>query len=249
MEDELLLKRLADLANIAYQRDIPQFSDFLTLNELSIYHRYVKDYTFIKNVVVGGIDGAERCMIGFIPEMFIETYETPITVLSIKPLNQKFSSELTHRDFLGSILNLGIERTKLGDILVEDNSALVFCANSMADYIITNLTRVKNTPVLVSIFENEVATVEAKYEEIIGSISSLRLDCVLSLAFNKARSKVVAYIEEGKVFVNGRIITTNSYNIKEQDVISVRGLGKLKYINTSSVTKKGRFYVKLHKYI
>ena len=75
------------------------------------------------------------------------------------------------------------------------------------------------------------------------------MDAVIALGFNSSRSHIISYIEEGKVAVNGRIITSNAYSIKENDVISVRGLGKIRYINTISETKKGRIFVLIHKYI
>ncbi len=248
MED-ILKKRLADLADFAYHRDIPQYSDFLNLNEQNIYYRYIKDYTYISNVVSGGYEEAERKLIAFVPDTFKENVSLPITVLKISPLNAKFSADLNHRDFLGSILNLGIDRGRIGDILVDNNCAYVFVMDNMADYIVNNLFKVKNTTVKIEKVDFDGKNFQCRYEEINGSIASLRLDCILSLVFNKSRGNVIPLINDGKVFVNGRIITTNSYNIKENDVISVRGLGKFKYINAGSITKKGRIYVKLHKYI
>ena len=86
-------------------------------------------------------------------------------------------------------------------------------------------------------------------KEVRGTVSSLRLDSLLSLAFSASRSKLVAYIENGKVFVNGKLITSNGYQIKEDDIISVRGLGRFQFKETLSQTKKGRYYVTLHLYI
>ena len=80
-------------------------------------------------------------------------------------------------------------------------------------------------------------------------MASLRLDAVISLAFNESRSHSVKYIEEGLVFVNGRLITTNAYNLKEGEIISVRGRGRFKYICTRSETKKGRYMVVLNLYV
>lgn len=88
-----------------------------------------------------------------------------------------------------------------------------------------------------------------KLKEINGTVSSLRLDSLLALAFSSSRSKLVAFIEGGKVFVNGKLITSNGYQIKENDIISVRGLGRFCYRETLSQTKKGRYYVTIELYI
>ena len=87
------------------------------------------------------------------------------------------------------------------------------------------------------------------YEEIRGTVASVRLDSVIALGFNSSRNHIISYIEEGKVAVNGRIITSNAYSIKDNDIISVRGLGKIRYVNTLSETRKGRILILIHKFI
>ena len=170
-------------------------------------------------------------------------------MLKIAPLQKKFSEKLSHRDYLGSILNLGIERCKLGDILVEEDYALVFVHNSMEQFLMEELTRIRHTSVMVSVEELQDVSYKPTVKEISGTVSSLRLDSLLALAFSSSRSKLVAYIEAGKVFVNGKLITSNGYQMKENDIVSVRGLGRFQYIETLSQTKKGRYYVTIHLYI
>ena len=96
---------------------------------------------------------------------------------------------------------------------------------------------------------NEEFNYEPAYEVIKGSVASLRLDAVIALGFNGSRSHIASYIIDGKVSVNGRIITSNAYNLKAGDIISVRGLGKIRYIETFSETKKGRIMITINKYI
>ena len=84
--------------------------------------------------------------------------------------------------------------------------------------------------------------------EIKGNVSSIRLDSVLSSAFPMSRGKLVGYIEGGKVFVNGKMITSNGYRLKENDIISVRGMGRIQYDSVISETKKGRYFIRLYKY-
>lgn len=246
-ESELLLsKRFLELGNMAYQRGIPLFSDFLNLNEQNILNQVLVKMPPICVKTVGGYNLAERKIAAFYPDENFEGF-TPIVCLAIKPLNKKFSEELIHRDYLGVLVNLGIDRTVLGDIIVGEECAYVFCHEKISNFIISELNRIKHTAVMAEISQfDEAASI--KTTEITGSVSSLRIDSVLSLVTNMSRSKAINYIEEAKVFVNGKLITTNSYNLKENDIISVRGIGKFQYKEISGVSKKGRSFVKILKY-
>ena len=162
-EEQLFERRLEDLAKTAYNRGIPTFSDFLSLNEQNIYHASRAEFSYIRSVLYGGYDLAERQMLGFLPDAL--SYDTdpsdaggyeaanpdsgvfPIQCLSIRPLNAKFSDKLTHRDYLGSLMNLGTERSQIGDIIVEEERALVMVHERMAPYLMQELTRVKHTSV------------------------------------------------------------------------------------------------------
>ncbi len=188
-------------------------------------------------------------MVAFLPDALCYEYEYPISILKISPLQKKFSEKLGHRDYLGSILNLGIERSKLGDILVEDEYAILFVQESLESFMIDELTRIRHTSVIVERMELQEFSYTPKVEEIKGSVSSVRLDSLLALAFHSSRSKLVAYIEGGKVFVNGKLVTSNGYQVKENDIISVRGLGRFRYKETSSQTKKGRCFVTVELYV
>lgn len=246
-EEELLLsKRFLELANMCYQRGIPFFSDFLTLNEQNVLNQVITKMPPICCKTIGGYNLAERKIAAFYPDESFMDF-SPIVCLKIEPLNKKFSQDLTHRDFLGALVNIGIERCVLGDLIVNESGAYCFCLEKMSDFIIQELSMVKHTGVMAGYCEFD-ETVCIRTEEITGSIASLRIDSILSLVMNLSRSKAIQYIEDAKVFVNGKLITTNSYNIKEDDYISVRGVGKFQYKSISNVTKKGRFYVTLLKY-
>lgn len=246
-DNELMLsKRFLELGNMAYQRGIPLFSDFLTLNEQNILNQVLLKMPPICVKAVGGYNLAERKIAAFYPDDNFFGY-SPIICLAIKPLNKKFAEELNHRDYLGALVNLGIDRAVLGDIILGENAAYVFCHEKISGFIISELSRIRHTAVMAEISEfNEETSI--KTEEITGSISSIRIDSILSLVTNMSRSKAITYIEEAKVFVNGKLITTNSYNLKENDIISVRGVGKFQYKEVSGISKKGRNFVKILKY-
>ena len=245
----MLQKRLIELSKIAYQRDIVTYSDFLNLNELNILHTTPKQEWFSCYETYGGYEYSERQMVAFLPDALCYEKKYPICTLKVEPLQRKFSEDLSHRDYLGAILNLGIDRCKLGDILIEDNYAIIFVHQSLRNFIMEELCRIRHTSVCITEIDAEDVTYQPKTKEISGTVSSLRLDSLLSLAFSSSRSKLVAYIENGKVFVNGKLVTSNGYQIKEDDIISVRGLGRFQFKELVSETKKGRFYVKIHLYI
>ena len=135
------------------------------------------------------------------------------------------------------------------DILVEEHSAILFIHQSLENFITEELTRIKHTSVMATIEDMQSFHYEPKTKEIKGSVSSLRLDSLLALAFSSSRSKLVAFIEGGKVYVNGKLITSNGYQVKENDIVSVRGLGRFRYLETMSQTKKGRYYVTLELFV
>ena len=248
-EELMLQKRLLELSKTAYQRGIVTYSDFLNLNELNILHTIPKNELFSQFETFGGYSDAERQMVSFLPDAFYYSNNYPITILKIEPLQKKFSEDLSHRDYLGAILNLGIERCKIGDILIMEKCAYLFVHKTMADFVMQDLTRIKHTCVKISLVEEQEFYYTPDLQEIKGSVASVRLDSLLSLVFPASRSKLVTLIEAGKVFVNGKLITTNSYHLKEGEIVSVRGMGRFKYNETLSQTKKGRYYVSVSKYI
>lgn len=258
-ELENLEKRLSELSRTAYQRDIITYSDFLNLSEQNILHTLPKDRTFTSIMSFGGYEMAERQMAAFIPDALYLCYgkeefseeeiSYPFRALEIAPLNQRFSEDLTHRDYLGAILNLGIERSRTGDILLKDKKAIVFAHNDVADYICSELNRVRHTSVKVTSVLFSDIDYTAKTEKICGTVASVRLDSLLSLAFSQSRNKLSGLIEGGKVYVNGRLIGSNSYQLHEEDVVSVRGMGKFRYDFAAGKTRKNRITVQISKYV
>ena len=114
---------------------------------------------------------------------------------------KKFSEELTHRDYLGALMNLGISRTKTGDIIVQDKQAYLIVSESIADYICENLTRIRHTSVMCRQIDWQEFDYKPQVKEVMGSIASVRLDAVIGLAFSQSRSKLTGYISEEKVQV------------------------------------------------
>lgn len=251
-EEQILRRRLLDLANTAYQRGIHLFSDFLNLNEQTIFMSMKSELPRMKYFSYGGFIDAERKILCFCGNEDLaeeDMIDYPIDCIKITPINQKFSDTLSHRDFLGALVHLGIDRSKLGDILIIENEGYVLCSKSIAPFIVDNLFKIKHTMISCELISIDSFEYTPKVKEITGTISSIRLDSILSVAFNRSRSSLTGLIEGGKVFVNSKEVTSNSYLLKDNDVVSVRGMGKFKFLGTSYQTKKGRLSVKIHLYI
>ena len=246
--EELFRKRVQDLCRMAYQRDIVTFTDFLDLNELHIIHNLDLKQWGVSLACFGGYEMSERQIAAFIPDALSYDWEFPVCCLKIQLQDRRFSQEPGHRDYLGALLNLGIERSMLGDILIDQDAAYVFCAERMAGFIREELTRVRNTPVVTSVLCGELPSITHKYKEITGTVASVRLDSIISTAFQTSRNGITSLIESGKVFVNGKLVTSNGSMLKENDIVSVRGMGKFQFEGVLSRTKKGRILVKINRY-
>ena len=188
-EELMLQKRLIELSKIAYQRGIVTYSDFLNLNELNILHTTPKQEFYSCYETFGGYEFSERQMVAFLPDALCYDKHYPITILKVEPVQPKFAEPLSHRDYLGAILNLGIERCKLGDILVEEQYAILFIHSSLKTFILEELRRIRHTNVQVSEIEDTCFSYQQKTKELKGTVSSLRLDCLLSLASRFIESK------------------------------------------------------------
>ena len=271
-KDEFFLKRIRELANLSWQRDIVTFSDFLNLNEQNIVSSLKHQFPQIVMETSGGYENAERQMVAFHPDALAFTWEYPIDCLRIEPKALKFSEELSHRDYLGALLNLGVDRSVIGDIVVQKKAAWFFCQNKMTEFFLENLCRVRHTNILISkilhvslillfllgflVKVSLITKVEDSdefprpvLESVSGTCASVRLDSLISLAFKTSRSSMVSYIEGGQVFVNGKLITSNGYEPKDGDIISVRGKGRFIFDGVSHQTKKGRCSVRIMRYV
>lgn len=248
-EEQILRKRCLDLARAAENKGICTYTDFLNLNEISIFFSIKNDIPNVNYDLFGGYTGAERKVLCFYGDDSVKAFSDYITCIRILPLNKKFSDDLNHRDFLGSLMNLGIDRSKVGDILVREKEGYVFCETTISQFIIDNLDKVKHTNIKCSIMDKDAPDIEPKFQEIKGSVSSARLDSIIALAFSSSRSSMLSLISGGKVYVDGKLVESNSYMLKEEETVSVRGFGKFIYKGMQNQTKKGRYFVILLKYI
>lgn len=242
-EQELCKKRLLDLSKQANRKGIVLFSDFLNLNELNIYHQCEKLFE-TRTEAFGGVDFAERQIIAFIPDALYYEWTYPIAVLEAAPSYPKFAEKLGHRDILGAIMNLGIDRSKLGDIFISEDKYYIICEETMASYFIENLDKIRHTVVKLRQVSGDELIHQQKFEEKEGIITSNRLDSMMACVYKLSRSQALDLLRGEKVFVNGKTMQNPSYRCKEEDIVSVRGYGRFTFLSEYGETNKGR--LKIH---
>ncbi len=247
-EESILAKRLVDLSRQADQKGIVTYSDFLNLNEQNIFHSLLSElYTGYEQS--GGYEHAERQMIAFLPDALVFPVDYPMVCCRIAPVNRKFAEELSHRDVLGSLMSLGIERGKLGDILVKDNLIYVFCHRTISRFLMEELTRIRHTNVTICLTELGETDIHPNMELCECIVTSNRLDGVLASVYRVSRSLAAELIKKGCVFINGKETASSSYSCRPGEIISVRGYGRFQFLDVSGETKKGRLKVQYNKYI
>lgn len=246
-DSQLLIRRLSDLANETLYHGYCTFSDFLNLNEQSVFFENKSKLPHVSYELYGGYEDSERRMIKFCQEYSTDT-QFPIVCVKVQALSEKFSDHFSHRDFLGAVLNLGIDRNKTGDILIKDNIGYILTTDLMADFICDHLEKVKHTKVKACMTDIPEDVFLPHFKTKQGTVSSIRIDSLISLAFNLSRTSAVRYISQGLVFINGKQTLSNSTVPKNNDIISVRTLGRFKLETTDLKSKKDKFVVKIHIY-
>lgn len=248
--DEVLRKRLSELAEKSYQSSIYTFTNFLSEAEMDTALQMERELSYAGMKLWGGMEGTQRRMIRFgDPEQLGYEEEFPIVCLVMEPLIRKFADDLTHRDFLGALMNLGIERELLGDIVVKDRTGYLFCLERIAPYIIQELDQVRHTHIRVYEAEKLPDEIKPVEEEQTIIVNAERLDAVIAKVYHLSRSQSIDLFREKKVFVCGRQCENNSYVCKEQDTISVRGYGKFVFAKVQGTTGKGRLSIRILRYV
>ncbi len=248
-EELLFQKRFIDLSRLANRKNFITFSNFLNVNELHLFCQTTAELESGYRLF-GGYEFAERQIAAFLPDAFYDIpVEFPITCLTFSPSHLKFAEDLTHRDILGALMHLGVERSRIGDIRIDGQTYYIFCEDSISDYLLENICQIRRTTVTGSKANPDSIQIQQKFEQIEGIVSSNRLDAVVAFATRKSRSQSLLLIQSQKVFVNSCVMLSNAYACKEGDVISIRGFGKFIYLGETGETKKGRIKIQLKKYI
>ena len=247
MTSDEAVKRYARLSERAAERGVYTETPFLTEGEMSAL---VMEKMPLRPRFFGGYDEAERCLAVFgSVEDFGYEWESPIRILKISPKMQKYADALTHRDFLGAILNLGIKRETMGDILIWENSAYLFILEKMADFVKENLTRVRHTDVKISLCDALPEGIGANFEEKTVIAPSPRADALVAAVFDLSRSEGKALVEKERVSISGVILSDPAKEIGEGAKVSVRGYGKFYFDGAVGETRSGRSRMKIRLFV
>lgn len=248
LEDRVLVSRLLDkVEQCRYSSFV--YSDFLSPYEMNIVKRVLNKVNDVFYTFIGGYDGAER-VIAAISSDFIDEENAisnaPLSFLRITTVTEK---PLSHRDYLGSLLGLGIKREKIGDILVCENYADIILIDKLAEYISYNLDKIGNAKVECELQNAYQFTAPQKKEKLINTtVASLRADSVASSGFSISRTKVLDYFRAQRVNVNWELVQNPSKQLSEGDVISIRGKGRIVLDKVAGTTKKDRINIVIKRF-
>ena len=245
MENSLLIDRARDAISIADKTCAPHFIGFLTADEKAgLFREFQNEHISF----FGGYEDAERCFFAALPDW---CEKDNFSVFPITPLTVSFKEEypLTHRDFLGTLMSLGIKRECVGDILVGKGKAVVFLSRDIAQFVKLNLAKVGGVGVTLEEGVNGNLPGHSTLCEFSDTVASLRLDCVVAALASVSRNTACEMIESSLVLVNSLLCEKITKTVCENDKITVRGKGKFIIGDVSSQSKKGRIILNYKKYV
>lgn len=247
-QQKLLVAKAMDAIRICETRNIPKFVGFLSPGQSAAVRQGVGNNTSV--YFYGGYEGAERTVFGVLPDYLEEALSAfPIAVLQIT-FNDNFS--LSHSDVLGAFMSSGVDRSTVGDILISPGQVIVFVLEEMAEYFINQIDKIRNIGVSVKKLKNAEDTPilhNPERESFTFTVSSLRLDAVVSGLTDVSRSKAEQLIADGLVFINSFEVIKPTKRVQQGDIITVRRHGKFKITQTGALSKKGREIISAEKYI
>lgn len=247
-DTKLLKAKTEDLFTLCSRHCEPKFSQFLDGGEIAVLEdEFHMPYGY-NTMFWGGYDGAERRILGVFPD-WQEAKRTLFPMCTLRFDAPKFRA-LAHRDYLGTLMSIGLDRSKIGDILTDEEGAHVFVCADIAEYVVNNVTKIANAGVkvhIVDIGEDANPTVNTKQETCI--CASLRLDAVVAAAFNISRAAAENLIKEGYVKVNHRETPDRSKQVEVGSLLSVRNYGRFILKDTGNNTRKGRLHITVEKFV
>ena len=254
-EDKILLAQVLDKIEFSKQRDKIEYTDFLDMYQVALVKSFLKKINFENYILYGGFENAERKVLILFSDKYNEAmieknYSKIIKILRIS-LGDEEKGKYSHRNYLGGIVKVGIDREKVGDILVADDGADILVKEETVEILAKELRGLKR-------FENskfeivelqELREQEIKVEEVNIIVPSLRLDNFVSDLARTSRSKAVQIIDSERVFINGQNETKASKQVKLGDTITIRGKGRFVVKEFTGTTRSGRTVVKVEKFV
>lgn len=254
-EDKLLVAKMFDQMELCNKRNKIQNTDFLDVRQQHMLQKVLNRINIENYIIFGGFEKAERKTIIFYPQkwnkdMIEKNYKVIMQVIEIV-LPTDLQGKYTHRDYLGGLIKLGLKREKIGDIVVWEKGADIIVQNEIATFLeqhLTTLTRFQKAKItLKSISNIHPLNLQKEEKEII--VSSMRLDNIVSELVKTSRTKAEEIIREQRVLLNYEIVEKDSKTVKIGDKLTIRGKGKFEISEQIGNTKKGRYILKIEKYI
>ncbi len=254
-EDKIILAQILDKIEFSKQREKLENTDFLDMYQISLVKSFLKKIEFSNYILFGGFENSERKILIIYPDkynqdMITKNYNKILKVIRIQLIEEDMG-KLTHRNYLGGIVKLGMKREKIGDILVSNEGADIIVKEETAETLkneLATLTRFENAKFEIIEYQDLREQI-IKVEEISIIVPSLRLDNFVSDLARTSRSKAVQIIDSERVFINGQNETKSSKQVKLGDVITIRGKGRFVVKEFSGSTRSGRTVVKIEKYV
>ncbi len=246
-EDKLLLARVDDAVDLCQKYSYPHFIGFLDERQQAVLTPHLKHCAGVVPLFWGGHEQAERALLGVFPDFFEpETSLFPLTPLTFR---YRDAASLSHRDFLGTMLSLGIRREKIGDILCFSGKTVAFVCEDIAAFLCDQITKVGGEGVIIAVGLDEPLQFSRTYKEIQMTVASPRLDNAVKALTGLSREKAAAAIVSGLVSCNHQLSQNVSKTVCEGDILSIRGYGRFRLISLSVRTKKDRIVLIAHKYL
>ncbi len=240
-DEKIIISNIMDRHNRCLNKNILTCTDFLDLNAQTLVKEMEKDFK-TDFALWGGFEDAERKVLFFLPDYEVNIKEE----IKILKVSHTPNAELTHRHFLGSVLSCGIKREKTGDILVSDTFAQILVKSDIADFLDTNYFKAGRIPISTQVLDvDEIIIPEQKYKEITDTVSSLRLDSIVSTAFRLSRENAKQAISSKLVYVNDVLCIKSDRLLNEGDKIKLHRKGRAILSLVGSVSKKGRVFITL----
>jgi len=246
-ENKYFIGRMMEYLDRCERNNQRFFTDFLHPLQAKIACEMVRPYNSVSLSLYGGFEDCERRIAALFPEWdHVEPQEFPIVILKIT--DRGWGKVLSHRDFLGALLGLGIKREKVGDLIVRERVCFAAVHRDIAGFVEANLERAARSSIIVQRVDREDIDFAPAYEEMRITIASPRLDVIVGAVFGLSRAKSAGLINGEKVKVNWKTETRTDTALREGDIVSVTGKGKFKVEEFAGMTKKGRVVMVIKKY-